>query len=310
MIPSRSEGYNNLEDMIKVGLISEIDLNNSLYRVVFEQDDDLKSNWFQPIFQNTYKDKAYCQYQLDEQVLCLMPFQGNQDGYILGAMYSDEDKPTRTAKGLNYIEYEDGSYVQYDKQNKRLTVNCPDSELILNCKKLIIQSDDMMTLSKTISYNAESYVINAKDIANNSESITNICDNLDSIVSDTISQNSIEQVIEYEDYGLVTNSFGVYSNTNAVIEATTAAEIKAPSSISLTTNNTAVSGNINTGGNIDSAGIISTQSEVRASGTIRTQGNLIASSNAEWSDGIKFVGHTHMAVDNGTWYQVGAAQNP
>lgn len=236
--------YNNLEDMIKVGIINEIDLKKSLYRVKFEQDEDVKSYWFQPIYPSTQNDKTYYQYSLGEQVLVLTPYEGNQDGYIIGSMYSDKDKPPRVAEGIRYIQFEDGSYLQYDKNKKSLTVNAPDCELVLNVKSLKIQADDIQTLGKNLQQTAEKVSIMSDDCVINADSTVVTGDNIFLIASEDIVQNSNELVMQYEDYGVLAKTTDIVSDSLINITAKTNINAIAPNSLTITSPATTASGTL------------------------------------------------------------------
>ncbi|MBR0519181.1 phage baseplate assembly protein V [bacterium] len=236
--------YNNLEDMIKVGIINEIDLKKNLYRVKFEQDDDVKSYWFQPIYPSTNKDKTYFQYSLGEQVLVLTLYEGNQDGYIIGSMYSEEDTPPRFKEGIRYIEFEDGSCIQYDKNNKSLTVNAPECELVLNVKSLKIQADDIQTIGKKLQNTAEEVSIMSNDCVINADSTMLTGDNISLIASEDIVQNSNEHVMQYEDYGVLAKTTDIVSDTGINLSAKTNINAVAPTSFAITSPSTTASGTL------------------------------------------------------------------
>lgn len=236
--------YNNLEDMIKVGIINEIDLKKSLYRVKFEQDDNVKSYWFQPLYPSTNKDKTYFQYSLGEQVLVLMPYEGNQDGYIVGSMYSEKDKPPRFTEGIRYIQFEDGNYLQYDKNKKALTVNAPDCELVLNVKSLKIQADTIETVGKSLQNTAEKISLMGDDCIINADSTMLTGDNISLIASEDIVQNSNEHVMQYEDYGVLAKTTDIVSDTGINITAKTNINAVAPVKFAITSPATTASGTL------------------------------------------------------------------
>lgn len=241
--------YNNLEDMIKVGIINEIDLKKSLYRVKFEQDIDednnsIKSYWFQPVYSSTNKDKTYFQYSLGEQVLVLMPYEGNQDGYIIGSMYSEKDKPPRNAEGVRYIQFENGDYIQYDKNKKSLTVNAPDCELVLNVKSLKIQADNIETIGKKVQNTAEEVSVMCDNYIANADNTIITGDNISLIASEDIVQNSNEHVMQYEDYGVLAKTTDIVSDTGINITAKTNINAVAPVKFAITSPATTMSGTL------------------------------------------------------------------
>lgn len=317
--------YNNLEDMIKVGIINEIDLKKSLYRVKFEQDDNVKSYWFQPLYPSTNKDKTYFQYSLGEQVLVLMPYEGNQDGYIVGSMYSEKDKPPRTKEGIRYIQFEDGNYLQYDKNKKSLTVNAPDCELVLNVKSLKIQADTIETVGKSLQNTAEKISLMGNDCIINADSTMLTGDNISLIASEDIVQNSNEHVMQYEDYGVLAKTTDIVSDTGINITAKTNINAVAPVKFAITSPATTASGTLGvTGagtfastlgvtGNTSLGGTLGVTGDTSLSGTLGVTGatslantlgvNGMSTLNNATISGIIFSNHTHWYTDNGNVVQ-------
>lgn len=236
--------YNNLEDMIKVGVINEIDLKNTLYRVKFEQDDNVKSNWFQPLFPSTNKNKTYFQYSLGEQVLVLMPYEGNQEGFIVASMYSEKDKPPRVTEGLQYIQFENGDYIQYDKTNKSLTVNAPEFELCLNVKSLKIQAKEIETVGESLQNSSKNISIMCDDYVVNADSTMVTGDTISLIANNDIIQNSNKQVMQYDDYGILANTTDICSNTGINLTAKTTINSVAPTSFNITSPASTASGTL------------------------------------------------------------------
>ena len=78
--------------MLRFGIVSQIDAINVLARVNFG-DDDSTSFWLPVMQTKTLKDKFYVMPDVGEQVVCLMD-ENSEDGVILGAIYSSEDKPS------------------------------------------------------------------------------------------------------------------------------------------------------------------------------------------------------------------------
>ena len=324
--------YNNLEDMIKVGIINEIDLKKSLYRVKFEQDEDVKSYWFQPIYPSTQNDKTYYQYSLGEQVLVLTLYEGNQDGYIIGSMYSDKDKPPRVAEGIRYIQFEDGSYLQYDKNKKSLTVNAPECELVLNVKSLKIQADDIQTIGKNLQQTAEKISIMSDDCVINADTTMVTGDNISLIASDEIIQNSNEHVMQYEDYGVLAKTTDIVSDTLINITAKTNINAVAPTSLTITSPATTASGTLGVtgattlgstlgvtgattlGNTLGVTGATTLSSSLGVTGattlssTLGVTGLSTLSGNANISN-LLFTNHTHLYTDNGAVVQASTPVN-
>ena len=100
--------------MLRFGIVTQIDAINVLARVNFG-DDDLTSFWLPVIQTKTLKDKFYVMPDVGEQVVCLMD-ENSEDGVILGAIYSAEDKPKLQSEkemGINPYNYRK-EYRKYD----------------------------------------------------------------------------------------------------------------------------------------------------------------------------------------------------
>lgn len=105
--------------MREVGIVQEIDQAKCLARVIFPDKDNMVSGWLSVVQRNTYGHKSKEMPKKGEQVSCLMD-ENLEEGEILGGIYSDEDPPpVSEAKGF-YIEFEDGSIIEYDEESKKL----------------------------------------------------------------------------------------------------------------------------------------------------------------------------------------------
>jgi len=108
--------------MYKRGIISNIDEKTARVRVKFPDLDNMLSGWIPVIYSFTSKDKAYFIPSLNEQVACIMD-ENLEDGCVIGSLYSDQDKPPVGDKNKFHIEFEDGTFLEYDKQEHKLTAD-------------------------------------------------------------------------------------------------------------------------------------------------------------------------------------------
>ncbi|MBP3847431.1 phage baseplate assembly protein V [bacterium] len=106
--------------MLRFGIVSQINPLLCQARVNFG-DDDSTSYWLPVLQTKTLKDKFYSMPDIGEQVVCLMD-QNSEDGVILGAIYSNEDKPIITSEKQLSVNLENGSQINADKENNTLTV--------------------------------------------------------------------------------------------------------------------------------------------------------------------------------------------
>ena len=114
--------------MLRFGIVSQIDAINVLARVNFG-DDDSTSFWLPVMQTKTLKDKFYVMPDVGEQVVCLMD-ENSEDGVILGAIYSSEDKPKLQSEKEMGINLDCKSSIHADKENQILTVVFKKMKLI------------------------------------------------------------------------------------------------------------------------------------------------------------------------------------
>ncbi|MEC2131630.1 phage baseplate assembly protein V [Brevibacillus centrosporus] len=110
------------KNMLRVGLVSSVNKANCTVRVVFPDRDDSVSYELPVIVAHTLKTKHFSLPDVGENVICLFQGNGAQDGYCLGAIYSDVDLPPVQDKNLCGVWFEDGSHVYYDREKKKLHV--------------------------------------------------------------------------------------------------------------------------------------------------------------------------------------------
>lgn len=106
--------------MLRFGIVSQINPITVQARVNFGEDDS--TSYWLPILQTkTLKDKFYSMPDIGEQVVCLMD-ENSEDGVILGAIYSNADKPITTSEKELSINLENGSQINANKETNTLTV--------------------------------------------------------------------------------------------------------------------------------------------------------------------------------------------
>ena len=128
----------NLEDIIRVGTIDSINVLKGTARVRFEDLDDLVSSELQLITAKAQGNKVYFPYEIDEMVLCVfLPIQEEQ-GFIIGAIYNDEDVPPSISQNGAKIQMKDGSFIEI--ADGKMNINMV-SEITITTPKLKINGD-------------------------------------------------------------------------------------------------------------------------------------------------------------------------
>jgi phage baseplate assembly protein V len=100
--------------MLRFGTISDIDASLGMARVSFIEDGTV-SDWMPLIVSKTGNDKFFYIPDVKEQVACMMDDKCLR-GVILGAVYSDNRKPSPsdTGDGIVSIVFSNGDKIKYD----------------------------------------------------------------------------------------------------------------------------------------------------------------------------------------------------
>ncbi len=114
--------------MLKFGTVTNINPLTAKARVEFA-DDNMISYWLPILQKKTLKAKYYSVVDVGEQVACLMD-ENCEDGVILGAIYTNLDEVPAISSSQHLVKFEDGSFVEYNRENEMLTVVAKTINLI------------------------------------------------------------------------------------------------------------------------------------------------------------------------------------
>ena len=114
--------------MLRFGTVTNINPLTAKARVEFA-DDNMISYWLPILQKKTLKDKYYSVVDVGEQVACLMD-ENCEDGVILGAIYTNLDEVPAISSSQHLVKLEDGSFVEYNRENEMLTVVAKTINLI------------------------------------------------------------------------------------------------------------------------------------------------------------------------------------
>jgi len=127
--------------MYRRGIVQEVDGKNGLARVEFRDKDEVVSWWLnvnQPSA-TSGKSRVYSMPDVGAQVNCLVD-EGGQEGTILGAFYSDEDRPPIEDADHMHAALEGGLVFDYDRSTGALTISTP-ADMNVTAVKLKIVGD-------------------------------------------------------------------------------------------------------------------------------------------------------------------------
>jgi phage baseplate assembly protein V len=110
-----------VENIIRVGIVTQVYDDRAAVRVQFP-DDDEEVSWEFPVLQRkTFKDKDYWLPDVGEQVVVVMLPYGQEQGFVIGALYSEVERPPEgSSRDKRVIVFEDGTRIEYDRKAHRL----------------------------------------------------------------------------------------------------------------------------------------------------------------------------------------------
>ncbi|PTU67974.1 phage baseplate assembly protein V [Chromobacterium haemolyticum] len=94
--------------------------------------DNMRTMWLPIAYPKTLQDQCCWTYDHGEHVAVLLDARG-EDGVILGAVYSDADKPPVTDPNKFAVRFKDGALLEYDRGAHVLTVT--------GVQKVVVQAD-------------------------------------------------------------------------------------------------------------------------------------------------------------------------
>lgn len=116
----------------QVGMVSAIDADKVQARVRLPECDNMRTNWPNVLQRNTQNNKDYWLPDVGEPVEVLLDANG-EDGVILGAVYSNVDKPPFSDKDVRGTKYADGTEFSYNRASHTLTIRGGIEHIVIEC---------------------------------------------------------------------------------------------------------------------------------------------------------------------------------
>ena len=107
-----------ISEMTRIGKISDVNKEKGTARVLFEDRNNLQSDFLPILTSYAGGNKAYYVPDVGDRVLCLYTYEGR--GFILGSYYAGNRVPGEADTG---IEYKDGIAVKYYEDEKLLKID-------------------------------------------------------------------------------------------------------------------------------------------------------------------------------------------
>lgn len=118
--------------MYRRAIVSAVDAQTARVRVRFPERQGLESGWLDVLQWAAHSDRAYGLPAIDSQVAVLMG-ENDEDGCVLGAIYSAADPPPVSSAAKRGFEWADGARVEYDTATKVLSVTLPSGGSLELC---------------------------------------------------------------------------------------------------------------------------------------------------------------------------------
>lgn len=117
---------------LQTGTVSAVDADGVKARVRLPECDNMRTNWLDVLQRNTQNNKDYWLPDVGEQVKVLLDENG-EDGVILGAVYSDVDKPPFSDKNVRGTTFSDGAEFSYNRTSHTLTIRGGIEHMVIEC---------------------------------------------------------------------------------------------------------------------------------------------------------------------------------
>lgn len=108
----------------RAAIVRQQDPASGRVRVAFPDRDNLLSYWLPIVVPKSQNDKAYWIPDIGEQVVCLMD-EHDEDGCVLGAIYSVVDTPPVSSADKWHVTFKDGAEIEYDRAQHALSITLP-----------------------------------------------------------------------------------------------------------------------------------------------------------------------------------------
>src|SRR5574343_1379602 len=130
--------------MLRYGTVSEIDSAACMVRVEFEED-GIVSAWMPVLVPKAKGDSYFYIPDVNSTVVCLM--QNEDNGVVLGEIYTKKTTPSLNGDDITAVKFEDGTEVEYDRANSKmrlkidgdLTIVC-DTDVTVECKNATVKA--------------------------------------------------------------------------------------------------------------------------------------------------------------------------
>lgn len=133
--------------MNRVGKVTALLPEKGAVRVEFGDRSNLVSYELPVMVKQTLKNKDSYMPDVGEHVICSFLGNGLEQGFVLGAIYSNADTAANTDPNKRGVTFEDGTEVYYDRTANKLNIIVAGSGLVeVTCKDATVHAQTKVTL--------------------------------------------------------------------------------------------------------------------------------------------------------------------
>lgn len=136
-------------DRIKIGTVSSVNPAKATARVVFPDDDGLVSYDLQVLQVNGFRNKDYAMPDVGTDVVCVFLGSGTEEGFIIGAVYTDGNPPPESSMDKRTVVFKDGTRVSYDRATHTLSAEIEGTKIVADRQNVTITAPSAVTVNCT-----------------------------------------------------------------------------------------------------------------------------------------------------------------
>ena len=125
--------------LVREGTVTACFPERHTCRVVFEDKDNMTSAEMPILTTCAAGNKFYAMPDVGDVVVCLFASNADQTGtgWIIGSRFNDKSKPNANSQDVMRMDFNDDTFVEYNRKSHELKINCSG--------KVIIEAEDKIT---------------------------------------------------------------------------------------------------------------------------------------------------------------------
>ena len=152
-----NEAHRLLSNVIRVGVVSELDTENARVKV---KTGGFETDWLPWATQRAGATRTWSAPRAGEQVVLLSPYGDPSQGIVMTSIYQDDHPAPANSQDVEHTVYPDGTTVEYNSKENTFTMTVAGSaRVIVNCKEATVNAEtSVVANTKEATLNASSKV--------------------------------------------------------------------------------------------------------------------------------------------------------